>query len=202
MNVPDDASNGWDAVADEFIARRAESAIGLGTVRQWASELPAGSAILDLGCGSGAPNAVALVEDGFTLYGVDASPRLVAAFRARLPDAHVACEAVEISDFFGRQFDAVIAIGLLFLLDAEAQCELLLRVSQALKPGGRLLFTAPAQHATWKDLLTGRVSVSLGQDGYEAILAECGLLLIDGFVDEGGNHYYAAANSAYASVRK
>lgn len=201
MSDERDASNGWDAVADQFIAHRARSAIGLSTVRQWASALPAGSAVLDLGCGSGAPNAVALVEDGFTVYGVDASPRLVAAFRDHLPDARVACEAVEESDFFGRQFDGVMLIGLMFLLDAEVQANLLLRVSQALKPGGRLLFTAPAQQATWKDLLTGRLSVSLGADVYEAILAECGLLLMDQYVDEGENHYYAATNSAYASIR-
>lgn len=74
-----DASNGWEAVAQEFMAAR--STIGLGTVRAWARTLPAGGSILDLGAGSGVPLAAALIEDGFAVSAIDASPSLVAAFR-------------------------------------------------------------------------------------------------------------------------
>jgi SAM-dependent methyltransferase len=195
-----DASNGWDAVATDFMLRRASSAIGLATLQQWATTLPAGAAILDLGCGSGAPNAVALVQGGFHVYGVDASPQLVVAFRENVPEARVACEPVETSDFFDRQFDAAIAIGLIFLLEDEVQRRVIPRIASVLKPGGQFLFTAPTQVATWDDLLTGRQSVSLGEEAYEAILSGVGLRLIEEFVDEGGNHYYLASKSPYAHV--
>ena len=78
-----DRSNGYDALASEHIARRQQSRIGVATVREWAKSLRPGSAILELGCGSGEPISISLAADGFTIYGVDASPRMVAAFREK-----------------------------------------------------------------------------------------------------------------------
>src|SRR5690606_24111463 len=108
---------------------------------EWARGLRAGATILDLGCGDGLPIARALLSDGFDVYGVDASPTLVAAFSRRFPQAKVMCEPVEESSFFGRKFDGVLAIGLIFLLPSDAQRSLIRRVAQVLTPGGRFLFT-------------------------------------------------------------
>ena len=187
-----DASNGYEAVASEFAAVRSAE-IGVATVRAWARDLEPGASILDIGCGNGLPIAAALVGDGFDVYGVDAAPTLVAEFRRRLPNATVACEAVETSAFFDRTFDGIIAIGLLFLLPAHRQSEALGRIAAGLKPGGRLLFTSPREPCTWADSLTGLASTSLGHDRYESILSEAGLALVEEYRDEGGNHYYSAA---------
>lgn len=187
-----DPSNGYEAAATEFMARRTGSGIGVATIREWARSLAPGGSILDLGCGHGAPVAAALVADGFDVYGVDASPTLAAAFRGRLPDAHVACEPVEESSFFGRTFDGVVAIGLLFLLPTGVQRDLLRRIAPALNPGGRLLFTAPAEACAWTDVLTGGESRSLGAAEYRAILEAAGLALVGEYRDEGDNHYYDA----------
>jgi SAM-dependent methyltransferase len=184
-----DPSNGYEAAAAEFVAQR-DQWIGVATVRAWARTLSAGTAILDLGCGPGVPIARALIDDGFVVHGVDASPSLVAAFRRRFPHAQVACEAVEDSAFFGRTFDAVIAVGLMFLLSADTQRALLAKIAQTLNPGGRLLFTAPARPCTWNDILTGRLSVSLGAQAYQAILRDLGLTLVGEHRDEADNHYY------------
>lgn len=75
--VADDASGGWDAVANELIARR-DPNIGVATVREWATALPAGASVLDLGCGHGTPLSALLVKNGFEVHGIDASPVLVA----------------------------------------------------------------------------------------------------------------------------
>lgn len=190
--LPDDRSSGYEGAAAEFMARRTGSGIGASTVRAWASALPAGASVLDLGCGHGSPVAQALLDDGFVVYGVDASPTLADAFRRRFPDAHVVCEPVERSTFFGRSFDGIVAIGLVFLLDPETQRALLRRMAAALSPGGRLLFTAPAETCVWTDVLTGRQSRSLGAGEYRAILADAGLALAGEQRDEGDNHYYAA----------
>jgi 2-polyprenyl-3-methyl-5-hydroxy-6-metoxy-1,4-benzoquinol methylase len=98
--------------------------------------------VLDLGCSSGLPLSPVPIDEGLTVYAIDASPTLVAAFRQQFPDVAVACESVEESSFFGRQFDAVLAWGLLFLLSEATQLDLLERVACALNPGGRLLLTA------------------------------------------------------------
>jgi SAM-dependent methyltransferase len=135
---------------------------------------------------------MALIDEGFVICGIDASPTLTATFRSRFPHAHVACETVEGSSFFGRTFDAVLAVGLIFLLPADAQRDLIRRVAQALKPGGRFLFTSPADDCTWTDVLTGRRSRSLGTEDYKVILGGAGLALLSEYLDEGDNHYYDA----------
>ena len=189
-SVPEDRSQGYDAVTEEFIGLR--SAIGLAIVRKWAASLPRGGAVLDVGAGSGAPLTAALIEDGFDVCAVDASPTMVAAFRRRFPGVEVACEPAEGSRFFERRFDGVLAIGLVFLLPEESQRDLLRRMAGALKPGGSLLFSAPRQVCAWDDRLTGRPSSSLGAEAYCRILADSGLQLVEQHVDEGGNHYYEA----------
>ncbi len=137
------------------------------------------------------PIAAALMKDGFRVDGIDASPSLISEFSRRFPQARVACEAAEESSFFHSTFDGIIVIGLVFLLAAEAQQRLIQRLAPALNPGGRLLFTAPTQCATWPDILTGRESVSLGAEEYVRLVSETGLTLEDEYVDEGENHYYA-----------
>ncbi len=193
MTDAPDPSNGWEAVAAELTASRQRSRIGVATLREWARGLPAGCSILDLGCGSGVPVSEALIQDGFRVSGIDAAPSLVKEFRRRFPDAVVACEAVETSGFFGRTFQGVVAIGLMFLLPADTQRALIRRLGSALNRGGQLLFTSPAQRCTWKDITTGRASVSLGADEYGALLSEAGLTVTSNYVDEGENYYYAAA---------
>ena len=185
-----DPSNGYEAVSTEFIAGRKQSEVGVATVRAWGRSLPQGATILDLACGFGVPNSQALINDGFVIYGVDASPSLITEFRRRLPDVNVTCEAVEDSRFFDRTFDGVIAVGLLFLLSEDSQRDLIRRVGVALNSGGRFLFTSPAQSCTWTDILTGRESLSLGADAYKAIIADARLNLVGEHSDEGDNHYY------------
>jgi 2-polyprenyl-3-methyl-5-hydroxy-6-metoxy-1,4-benzoquinol methylase len=197
MQVPEpDDSNGWEAVAGKLMAHRERSRIGVNVVRAWAQTLPRGASILDLGCGSGVPISEALMNEGFVVDGIDASPTLVAAFRQRFPQASVACEAAESSHMFGRTYDGILAVGLVFLLSADAQRSLIHRMGAALKPGGRVLFSSPAQVCTWLDLMTGRESRSLGAEAYEAILSEAGLTRVGNPVDEGESYYYDAVRRA------
>ena len=192
MTPDDDPSNGWEAVAAELIKRRERSGIGLGIVRAWTKDFKRGTSILDLGCGSGVPVSQALIDAGFIVSAIDASPTLVAAFRSRFPRCEIACEQAETSRFFGKTYDAVISIGLMFLLSAGAQKTLIARVGAALNVGGRFLFTSPSEACTWNDLMTGRQSRSLGAAAYRALLLESGCALVAGYQDEGGNHYYDA----------
>lgn len=192
-----DPSNGYDAIADEFLAGRGdrrtrEDAIGVATVRAWARTIRPGGAVLDLGCGPGDPITHVLIDAGLAAHGVDASPHMVSAFRSRFPGVPVECSSVERSDFFGREFDGVIAWGLLFLLPADAQERLIPKVAHALARDGRFLFTAPAQVCEWRDAMTGQQSHSLGADAYRGLLETAGLILIGEAEDEGENHYYFA----------
>jgi 2-polyprenyl-3-methyl-5-hydroxy-6-metoxy-1,4-benzoquinol methylase len=192
-----DKSNGYESIAATFMKYRGQSVSGIGTsaIRQWAGARPPGAVVLDLGCGTGLPVTHVLREKELTVYGIDASPTLVAAFRQNFPGTPVACEAAEESVFFNRQYDAVISVGLLFLLQTRVQETIIQKVSRALNPGGKFLFTSPSVKTDWVDILTGQSSTSPGAATYQAWLSASGLTLREEFEDEGNNHYYNAAKS-------
>jgi 2-polyprenyl-3-methyl-5-hydroxy-6-metoxy-1,4-benzoquinol methylase len=190
-------ANGYERIAAEFLAGRgragtAARGIGVRQVRAWARSLAPGATVLDLGCGPGFPITKVMVDAGLTVYGVDAAPTLVAAFRSNLPGVAVACESVEESAFFHRSFDAVLSWGLWFLLPAATQLDLPRRIAAVLSPGGRLLFTAPPRAITWLDAMTGEESRSLGAETYRRSLRAAGLSVLREYEDEGENHYYDA----------
>ncbi|WP_396593180.1 class I SAM-dependent methyltransferase [Brevundimonas sp. R86498] len=188
--MPQDPSRGWNAIATDFMAARRD--VGVDIVRDWAGRLPPGGAVLDLGCGDGWPVGTALIEAGLKLYGIDASPVLVEAFRRCHPGVPVACEPVETSALFDRTFDGAVAIGLIFLLPEADQRALIARVARALNPGGRFLFTAPAEPCAWTDSLTGQPSRSLGEAAYRRLLEVAGLDPVGRHCDAGENHYLEA----------
>ena len=84
----------------------------------------------------------------------------------------------------------------MFLLAPVSQELLMRKVSRALVPGGKFLWTAPAQACEWLDALTGLTSVSLGAERYGRLLAAEGLNVIAQDRDEGGNHYYLAEKAS------
>jgi SAM-dependent methyltransferase len=189
-----DKSNGYEEIAAIFISGRGRnhSGVGASVVAEWSQGLPGGATVLDLGCGTGVPISQALISHGFNVFGVDASPKMVAAFRASFPTVPVECAAVEDSDFFGRTFDGVIAWGLFFLLDVEVQRRLIAKIASVSRSGGRFLFTAPMQGCSWRDALTGRTSISLGYEAYRRALEAEGMSLVGAQLGEGENHYYFA----------
>jgi SAM-dependent methyltransferase len=190
-----DRSNGYEAISGEFLARRGRSrstGIGVKEVQKWASTLPRGSSVIDLGCGPGFPITSVLVDEGLHVFGVDASPSFVAAFERNLPGTPIICESVQESKLFDRAFDAVLAWGLMFLFQAEDQRRLIQRFSEVLVPGGRLLFTATAKPAAWIDGMTDLASLSLGTEQYRRLLGAVGISVAEEYEDEGENHYFDA----------
>lgn len=189
-----DSSNGYEQHAAAFMRRR-DTTIGLDVVRDWAGGFAPGATVLELGCGHGVISQ-ALVDRGLELYAVDASPTLLDAFRGRFPTARAERAAAEESTYFNRSFDGAVAWGLIFLLPVGAQFTLIARVTQALEPGGRFLFTAPREVRVWTDALTGWESRSLGAADYRSALRASGCEVRDGRTDAGGNHYFFATKRA------
>lgn len=187
--MPTDSSEGWNDVAEAFHSARSD--IGAGLVRSWVrANLHPQQSVVDIGCGFGQPVTQVLVEESLDVFAIDAAPKLIAEFQRHFPDIQTACEPAQHSPFFNRTFDAAIAVGLVFLLNAEDQALLIRKVASALAPGGRFLFSAPEQETEWDDMLTGRPSLSLGKDTYIRQLDEAGLHYAGSHADEGGNHYY------------
>lgn len=187
-----DPSNGYEAAADEYIRLRSSSKVGALSIGTWAATLPPGASVIDLGCGAGEPVTRVLVELGLSVSGVDASPAMISAMQRHFPSVRAECSTVEQSVLLDSTYDAAIAWGLMFLLDPAAQETVIARVGNALRSGGKFLFTAPWQDATWADSLTGRNSRSLGREQYKSLLEHVGMSIVQELTDEGQNHYFSA----------
>ena len=188
-----DFSNGYEAIAERYMAVR--SLYGRALVQNWAATLPQSGSIIDIGAGNGEPITSELIKAGLQVSALDASPKTVAAFQANFPDVRIACEAAEDSSFFNNKYDAALAVGLIFLLSENNQRQLIKNVANALKKGGKFLFSSPYQICDWEDILTGEDSRSLGREEYRRVLKKSGLSLISESEDEGGTHYFEAEKS-------
>ncbi|RMF59395.1 MAG: class I SAM-dependent methyltransferase, partial [Calditrichaeota bacterium] len=143
-------------------------------------------------CGGGYPITKSLIESGLKIWAIDSSETLIREFRSRFPDVPAKCEKVQDSDFFGKTFDAAIAIGFVFLLSEQEQARVIKRISNILRPGGNFLFTAPVETGSWQDMNTGIHCISLGYEKYAELLKKSGFRIKSTFEDKGKNHYYEA----------
>lgn len=100
-----------------------------------------GGAVLDLGCGAGAPIAARLAEAGFQVTGVDGAPSLVDAARRLLPgETWIVADMRRLA--LGRRFDAVVAWCSLFHLTPDDQRAMFPVFADHAAPGAPLLFTS------------------------------------------------------------
>jgi SAM-dependent methyltransferase len=177
-----------------LIHARVTARIGENTIREWVQTLWPGSSVLDLGCGCGVPVAEPYWRMAAESTRWTPPPQWSRRFNSGFLRSQVQCADVTVAepDSFGLRFDAAVAWGLLFLLTREQQIHLIAQVAHALRPGGRFLFTSPAQACEWNDVLTGGKSVPLGRSTYAQILKTEGFTLEAETVDEGDNPYYWA----------
>ncbi|WP_213806157.1 class I SAM-dependent methyltransferase [Granulicella sp. dw_53] len=122
----------WNTTAyaahGRFVATLATGVVGLLNPQP-------GEHILDVGCGDGALTEQ-LASTGAVLTGVDASPTMVAAARARgLNIDHHSVESLP----YKHQFDAVFSNAALHWIPAASQPTALAAIHQALRPGGRFV---------------------------------------------------------------
>ena len=187
-----DSADAYEQNAERFLALRDESPVGREIVKQWANALNPRSEVLEIGCGGGFPITQVLIQTELNVWAIDSSPTLLSKFEERFPNVTTQCEKVQNGRLFDRSFDAVISVGLLFLLDEPDQALFIERVAKILRPNGRLLFTAPLEIGTWKDSVTGHECLSLGHETYEAQLEKFGFVVVDTYIDVGQNNYYEA----------
>ncbi|MEU3982092.1 methyltransferase domain-containing protein [Streptomyces sp. NPDC026672] len=130
--------------------------------------LPAGSRVLDLGCGTGLPTARQLVDGGLEVIGVDLSTRMVALARANVPEAEF--HRMDIADLrpggpgeLGR-FDGVTAFFSLLMLPRAEIPLALATVHGLLAPGG--LFVLSMVEADLDDFAIPFIGTTIRVSGY------------------------------------
>lgn len=133
--------------------------------------LPAGAAILDIGCGSAEPIARYLIAAGHEVTGIDASAPLIGLCRARFPggDWHVA-DMRRLS--LGRCFGGLIAWDSFFHLNPDDQRGMFAIFAAHAAPGAGLMFTSGPAYGEAIGSFSGErlYHASLDPSEYRALL--------------------------------
>jgi cyclopropane fatty-acyl-phospholipid synthase-like methyltransferase len=133
-------------MAEHYLStREVNNPLTLAALEQFASNLPRGSAVLDLGCGAGVPVTQWLAQR-FVVTGVDISARQLQLAREHVPGATLIKASMTEVDFPPEAFDAVVALYSIIHVPRTEQPMLVRRIHRWLKPAGGF-FATWAVHA-------------------------------------------------------
>jgi cyclopropane fatty-acyl-phospholipid synthase-like methyltransferase len=136
-------AEGYDLVADRYLAWTVEGPTRLAYLDRLLGMLPDGSRVLELGCGAGEPVARRLSEHHH-VTGVDLSPEQIARARARVPDADFLIGDMTQLVLEPASFDAVVAFYSIIHVPRTQHTDLFQRIASWLRPDGVLLVTMGA----------------------------------------------------------
>ena len=185
----------YDLIADWYGTDRGRT-VGVAEALAVAATLPAGSCILDVGCGNGVPITQALVKAGHRVVGLDTSTGMLARFRVSLPGTPAVRGDVRNCPFSHGSFDAAVSWAMMFHLPRCNQPAAFESVSRVLKPGASFLFTAAeiegADDAGITGTMNGVTFRYYAVPSYRELVAEHGFVLVDVHDDPGVNTYFLA----------
>ena len=164
-------NNSWQEYFDSHAPRYMQNPFTYGTLKEIdflieEMDLPKGSRILDIGCGTGR-HAIELAKHGYTVTGVDISSGMLTEAEVTARDEGVEIELVNSNaeDFRSESvYDAAICLceGAFCLLGEEddpheRDLTILRNIFAALKPGGKFIITAlngymPIRHYMQEDI--------------------------------------------------
>src|SRR5947209_4272168 len=141
--------NSYDYIAERWHSNiRGKTYVDrvLGYVDKILEGLPAGSKVLDLGCGTGNLIAGYLVQKGFRVVGVDQSKKMLEIAKSEVPEADfIHADMVEIE--FNEKFLAAIAWDSVFHVERKHHSAIYRKLANALEIGGRLLLSVGGSDA-------------------------------------------------------
>jgi SAM-dependent methyltransferase len=136
---------GYDRIAERYLAWSGlrPSPTRLRYLARAIELIPAGSRVLELGCGAGLPMTAALA-DGRDVTGVDISTTQIELARRNVPNAMFLQVDMTTLEFPPATFDAVVAFYSLTHVPRDELAGLLARIHGWLRPGGRFIATMGA----------------------------------------------------------
>lgn len=137
----------WDGARTSFFGREQNY------LDAFLAGLPLSSAILDAGCGTGRPMAEYVIEQGYTVTGIDQSARLLALARQRFPQS--AWHLARLEDYpFSGKYGGIICWDALFHIERRHHENILRRMAASLGPDGRLMLTVGgSEHPAFIDFM-------------------------------------------------
>ncbi|MEM8862237.1 MAG: class I SAM-dependent methyltransferase [Chloroflexota bacterium] len=147
---------------------------------KFVSRLPAGGAVLDVGCGAGEPIAQYFIERGFAVTGIDASLGMINFCKSRFPEHQWQVMDMRQLDL-GRKVDGIIAWDSFFHLNPAEQRQMLHYFLDHLRSGGVLMMTVGHEAGEVLGVVAGEqvYHSSLSAEEYQRILRDGGLEQIE-----------------------
>jgi cyclopropane fatty-acyl-phospholipid synthase-like methyltransferase len=176
----------YDRHARDYVAdRRSVGCNESAWLDRFSALLRQGSSILDIGCGSGEPVARYLIEQGFAVDGVDASPTLISVCREHFPQRswHVAdMRALALQD----TFDGLLAWDSFFHLTHYDQRRMFPTFKRHASPHAALMFTTGTSHGESIGSYRGEplYHASLAPEEYRALLKSNGFRVVADIVED------------------
>jgi SAM-dependent methyltransferase len=159
----------WDRIAGVLDSPYLSDPSIRASFERFCGSLSTGATVLDVGCGEGAVSA-ALVARGFTVTGLDQSPRML-AIAARNARGATFVEG-DVTDLpFVAEFDALTAAHVLVCLDDDHVQRAGRSMVQALRPGGVIWITVNDTEAGDGEYMGGPMHVH-GELMYSRVLPE------------------------------
>lgn len=166
---------------------------------RFVAALPNGAAVLDLGCGGGAPVAVHMVACGLRVTGIDTSPTLISLCRERMPEQEWIVADMR-SLALGRRFDGILAWDSFFHLTPDDQRRMFDVLARHSAERAILMFNAGSAHGEAVGSYCGDsvYHASLDATEYEALLDGIGFEIVAHHVDDDA----AGGRTAWLSRRR
>lgn len=149
---------------------------------------PAGSSVLDIGCGSGRDLKM-LLDMGYDAYGIDASPEMIRAaseiypeLKKRIAEGTIPGEGL----FFNRKFECILCSAVLMHITDELINDAVQSIKKNLNPGGRLLVSVPLERDDIDSqgrLGDGRLFIIRTGEYYRKLFEEHGLILTEEMIN-------------------
>ncbi|WP_435847613.1 class I SAM-dependent methyltransferase [Streptomyces fumanus] len=144
--------------------------------------LAPGSAVLDVGSGTGRPTAQTLARAGHQVRGVDVSPVMTELAARQVPAASFRCADIRDIPLPEGFFDAVCVYFSLLQMTRAEQTAVLRRLAGALRPGGLLaLATVPLDVEGAEGVFMGQPVrlTSFGADALTSVVEDAGFEVAD-----------------------
>jgi tellurite methyltransferase len=173
----------------QFQRQIRETDFALNPFEQLALPYLAGS-VLDLGCGLG-NLSLAAARRGCAVTAVDASSAAIERLHASAAQERLPLETqlADLADFrFGRDYDTIVAIGLLMFFRRERARALLRQIVQRARPGGRAIVNVLVEGTTYLGMFKPGEYYLFGENELEQAFAAWTLLAArrDSFPAPGG----------------
>ena len=181
MDFKKTVKEGYDAIANRYLAERTRDSEDVRLLNELMERLPVNASVLDAGCGAGIPISQMLSER-FQVAGVDFSEAQVELAKNNVPNARFLCEDMTKLDFPEGTFDGITSYYAIIHIPREEHQELLANFYRMLKPGGVALLCLGAEHLI-DDIDENYLGTRMYWSHYDSetylrILKDCGFSII------------------------